>query len=41
MHRQAGRTTSGAEDLRFGCGLSDRRACIQDASRRPYLKPEH
>jgi hypothetical protein len=29
--------TSGAEDLLFAAGLSDRRACIQDASRRPYL----
>jgi hypothetical protein len=38
MRRQAGRMTSGAEGHPFCCGLSDRRACIQDASQRPYLK---
>jgi hypothetical protein len=38
MRRQAGRMTSGAEELLFYCGLSDRGDCIQDASQRPYFE---
>jgi hypothetical protein len=39
-------SASGENDERSGghpfcCGLSDRRACIQDASQRPYLKPDY
>jgi hypothetical protein len=41
--RQAGRMASGAEwsgaeNLPFAAGLTNRRACIHDAGRRPYLK---